>query len=227
MLSPIAGMAADVVNFLDPNRKISYAQEGEDLVLSRLAEGRKAGFYIDVGAHDPLRFSNTFLFYKRGWRGLNIEPSTTAIDRFQRKRARDINVNLGVGETSGALTYYIFNDPALNTFDKTLMQEREAHTSYRVIQTTKVGVERLERILDQHLPDGQEIDFMSIDVEGFDLQVLRSNDWIRFRPEFVLVEALDFSMDDANKHPVHEFMIGVGYKLVAKTMNTLFYQELR
>jgi FkbM family methyltransferase len=227
MLGSTAGLFAHVATFLDRNRNISYSQEGEDMVLSRFLEGRKAGFYVDVGAHHPIRFSNTFLFYERGWRGINIEPSPKAIEQFNRMRCRDINVGNGVGETPGELTYYMFDDPALNTFDKALMEVREAQTSYRVIGTTRVMVERLETILTENLPEGRMIDFMSIDVEGFDLQVVRSNDWSRYRPEFVLVEALDFKLERASQHPVHIFMNGIGYELVAKTLNTLFYRAIK
>jgi FkbM family methyltransferase len=196
-------------------------------VLSRFLDGRKTGFYVDVGAHHPMRFSNTFLFYERGWRGINVEPSPKAIEKFARMRHRDINVGMGVGENAGELTYYMFDDPALNTFDKTLTREREAQTPYRVVGTTKVTVERLENIMRDKLPEGQAIDFMSVDVEGFDLQVLRSNNWSRYRPEFVLVEAFDFNLENISQHPVQVLMKGVGYELVAKTLNTLFYREVR
>jgi Methyltransferase FkbM domain len=77
------------------------------------------------------------------------------------------------------------------------------------------------------LPKGRMIDFMSVDVEGFDLQVLRSNDWSRYRPEFVLVEALEFNLERASQHPVHIFMNGIGYELAAKTLNTIFYRETK
>ena len=213
--------------FLVPDSFISYAQEGEDLVLCRFLEVRKGGFYVDVGAHHPRRFSNTNSFYERGWHGINIEPSPAAIQLFERFCPKDINVMVGVAETPGELAYYIFNDPALNTFDQVLMQDRVAQTPYRVIGTTTVAVDRLEKILGGKLPEGQVIDFMSIDVEGFDLQVLRSNDWSRYRPEFVLVEALDFKLKRASQHPVHIFMNGIGYELVAKTLNTLFYRDIK
>jgi FkbM family methyltransferase len=227
LLGSTTGFLARVVTLLDGNRNISYSQEGEDMVLSRFLEGRKTGFYVDVGAHHPMRFSNTLLFYERGWMGINIEPSPSAIAQFNLKRNRDINVENGVGDTPGELTYYMFDDAALNTFDNALMQEREAQTPYRVVGTTRVMVERLETILEKNLPGGRTIDFMSVDVEGFDLQVIRSNDWRRYRPEFVLIEALDFKVERACQHPIHMFMSNIGYELVAKTLNTLFYREVR
>jgi FkbM family methyltransferase len=212
---------------LDGNCVASYAQEGEDVVLRRLLEGSNhgPGFYLDVGAHHPFRFSNTYHFYEQGWRGINIEPAADAIAQFNRLRPRDLNIQIGVAEAPGKLTYYVFDEPALNTFDATLMRAREANTPYRVVRTEIVPVERLDAILRDRLPKGQAVTFMSIDVEGLDLQVLRSNDWAACRPEFVLTEALDFRLERAAQHPLHSFMHGVGYELVAKTLNTLFYRR--
>lgn len=226
-LAPAAKLFANVATFLDGNCNLTYSQEGEDRVLWRFLGGRTSGFYVDIGALHPMRFSNTYLFYEIGWRGLNVEPSPNAIKEFHRTRPRDINVGMGVSEFVGELTYYMFDDPALNSFDEVLTREREAQTHYRVVGTIKVAVERLENLLRDKLPEGQSIDFMSVDVEGFDLQVLRSNDWNRYRPEFVLVEALDFNLDKGSQHPVQIFMNSIGYKLVAKTLNTLFYREVR
>jgi FkbM family methyltransferase len=225
-LLPVADVSRHIACTIDRNVASSFAQEGEDLVLRRLLEGRRSGFFVDVGAHHPRRFSTTYYFYELGWRGINIEPSPTVIALFNQLRRRDINVPLGVAENACELKYYVFNDPALNTFDDDLMRERETQTTYRVVGTAKIRLERLDRILDQYLPKHQTIDFMSIDVEGFDLRVLRSGDWNRYRPEFVLVEALDFSIQTAAEHPIHRFMTGIEYELVAKTMNTLFYHEV-
>jgi FkbM family methyltransferase len=210
-----------------PHSSASYAQEGEDLVLARLLEAGKQGFYVDVGAHHPTRFSNTCFFYELGWRGINIEPAPDAVVQFDKLRPRDINLGLGVAEAAGELTYYVFDEAALNTFDQRLKHERETRTPYRVVGTTKIRVDRLDRILQQYLPAGQTIDFMSIDVEGLDLQVLRSNDWSAYRPGFLLVEALEFKLEQAAGHPLHMYMGSVGYELVAKTLNTLFYRDAR
>jgi FkbM family methyltransferase len=203
----------------------SYSQEGEDILLGRIFGEKVKGFFVDIGAHHPRRFSNTFLFYERGWRGLNIEPSPTGIAALNRWRPRDINVPVGIGPATNELEYYIFNDAALNTFDKQLMQQREALTGYRVIAKMKVRVERLDAVLRRHLPHNQQIDFMSVDTEGFDLSVLQSNDWSEFRPTVVLAEALDFVLEAAGTHPVHQFMQNAGYELMAKTVNTLFYRD--
>jgi FkbM family methyltransferase len=200
----------------------SYSQEGEDLILERFFENRNSGFYVDVGAHHPRRFSNTFLFYKRGWRGINIEPNPDALKLFQRQRKKDINLGYGVADTEGPLSYFMFNEPALNSFDRRLSEKRQ-DSRYHIIDTKTIAVRKLSAIFEEFLPHGTFIDFMSIDVEGYDLQVLQSNDWTRFRPACVLVESSGFDLQKPAAEPIHMFLEQQNYYLFAKTFNTLFY----
>jgi len=203
----------------------SYSQEGEDMVLHRIFEDRDHGFYVDVGAHHPSRFSNTCFFYRRGWRGINIEPNPEAISLFMKERKRDINLQLGVSNVEGRLTYYKFDEPALNTFDPDIVNLRLADTSYKLLTTCKIKVERLDQILSTNLPVDTAIDFLSIDVEGLDLQVLTSNDWKRFRPRYVLAEALKTTLEDAIHSDICSYMKEQKYVLFAKTYNTLFFKD--
>ena len=205
----------------------SYSQEGEDMILRRLFEGQDRGFYVDVGAHHPRRFSNTNYFYRRGWRGINIEPNPDAVRIFESTRARDINLQLGVSDCAGSLTYYRFDEPALNTFDEKMAVSRQANTPYKLLSTVEVPVERLGAVLTKHMPAGQQIDFLSIDVEGLDFAVLQSNDWERFAPRCVLVEALGVTLNDVKDSGVFQFMSGKGYELIAKTFNTLVFRKQR
>src|SRR5580700_9536062 len=96
----------------------SYAQEGEDMVMRRFFESRATpGFYVDVGAHHPQRFSNTYFFYRQGWRGINIDAMPGSMKAFETLRPRDINIEAAVSAEHQSLTYAIFNEPALNSFD--------------------------------------------------------------------------------------------------------------
>ncbi len=210
-----------LVEKIDPFARLSYSQDGEDMVLRRLFEGRDAGFYVDVGAHHPFRFSNTCYFHRRGWRGVNIDPNPATISEFQRHRPSDINICVGIAETSGSLMFHRFNEPALNTFDPALANERAALPGYRLIERSEVAVRRLDEVLAEHLAQDQKIDFLSIDVEGLDLQVLKSNDWTRFRPHALLVEARDADLATIATDPSCAFARSVGYRPVAKTVNTL------
>lgn len=201
----------------------SHSQEGEDMILQRIFERKEFGFYVDIGAHHPRRFSNTCLFYRKGWRGINIEPNPDAGAAFQKERPRDINLGIGISDHEGTLTYFFFNDPALNSFDRELSDSRVKNTSYKLIGTKEVAVRTLGAVLREHLPPGAEIDFLSVDVEGLDMAVLRSNDWNAFRPKVVLVEALEVSLEGVLDSEVFQFMKGHGYQLSAKTVNTLIF----
>jgi FkbM family methyltransferase len=202
----------------------SYAQEGEDLVLRRIFDQQATGFFVDVGAHHPKRFSNTWIFYKAGWRGINIEPNPAVQQLFASTRPRDVNLQLGISDQPSKLTYYEFDDPALNTFDEVLMKWRLANTPYKVVRQSMIPVERLDAVLARSLPPGVKIDFLTIDVEGLDLAVLRSNDWSKYRPTCVLIEALQSSLEGAMHTEAHEYLRSRGYELFAKTFNSLFFR---
>ena len=101
----------------------SYSQEGEDMILRRVFENQKTGFYVDVGAHHPFRFSNTYYFYKQGWQGINIDAMPESMDVFRRFRKRDINIESGVALNDAKIPYFVFKEKALNTFDDVLAQQ--------------------------------------------------------------------------------------------------------
>lgn len=210
---------------LDPFVNLAYSQDGEDMILRRLFERQERGFYVDVGAHHPFRFSTTCYFHRRGWRGLNIDPNPEAIAAFARARPADTNVCVGVSDMTGDLSFHFFNEPALNTFDADLAAERAQLPGYRLLETRTVPVRRLNDLLATYLPPGQGIDFLSIDVEGMDLPVLRSNDWNRFRPHFLLVEAHERTVLAIENDPINVFALAAGYRLIAKTLNTLIYED--
>jgi FkbM family methyltransferase len=206
--------------------KIAYSQEGEDMVLSRIFEGSRNGLYIDVGAHHPLRYSNTYFFYKIGWQGINIDAMPGSMALFSKLRPRDINLEIAVSDRNEDKTYFILNEPALNTFSEDLANEYCQSGDYRILQKKKISTRTLGDILNEHLNESTEIDFLSIDVEGCDFQVLRSNDWSRFRPKIVLVEYLDNNFDEFGNSDMKTFMKENGYDFFAKTINTVFFKRL-
>ena len=205
----------------------SFSQEGEDMVIRGFYEERKnyKGFYVDVGAHHPYRFSNTMYFYKKGWRGINIEPSPEAMKWFRWFRSKDVNLNIGISESPQELTYYCFNESALNGFSKEISEKRDGlNSKYYLTNTVMVPTLPLKDVLNQYLPKGQKIDFLSVDAEGFDLFVLKSNDWQQYRPSFILVEE-ELSIHELDQSEVFQLMISQGYDLVAKTKRTLIFKN--
>lgn len=203
----------------------SYSQEGEDMILRRLFEKKSIGFYVDVGAHHPKRFSNTYFFYKKGWNGINVDAMPGSMKKFNKSRSRDINLEIPLSDKKEILTYYMFKEPAYNSFSRELTEQRFSLNIDKVISEVKIKTYTLEEILNTHLPPHQEIDFISVDVEGFDLRVLKSNNWEKHRPDFVLIEILNSSLNTLELSEEYKFMSNLGYEAYAKTKNTVFFKR--
>lgn len=204
---------------------ISYSQEGEDIILMRIFNGQLSGFYVDVGAHHPMRFSNTYKFYKLGWQGINIEPNPDSFNLFRKYRPKDINLNCGIANKNDSLEYYMFDEPALNTFDHEVLRSYISNTSYKQIKKMHIDVLSLADVLNNYIPTDRRIDFLTVDAEGMDLDVLKSNDWKKYRPSWVLVEQLNLEDIENLDFEIHRYMKSLGYVLFSKTYNTLFYKN--
>lgn len=204
----------------------AFAQEGEDLIIKEMFayfEGRsihQGGFYVDVGALHPERLSNTNIFYKRTWRGINIDATPGSMEVFNELRPKDINLEYAVSDKEEKLTYYIFDEPCLNSFDKELSFGR-VHGN--IIDTKEISTVTLSYLLDKYLPKKQEIDFLSIDVEGLDFQVLCSNNWEKYQPKVVLIEILLMDFTKMLNSPIYKYMIDKGYSYCSKTVRTHFF----
>lgn len=222
--------AIDPVDYLrfvaTENIAFHFGQSAEDTVLVRLFEGQKDGFYVDVGAFHPRLYSNTFLLHHLfNWRGINIDASQASIDLFNHERPRDINVCLGVGIKPAALTFHTFNHPARNTFSATNLKRQLSKGDTTLLTHQKIAVKPLADILTENLPANQTIDLMNIDIEGFDLQALESNNWDLYRPRVILIE--DYTVNDS-KHQASKiflFLKKKGYIFHSQMFDTSLYVE--
>ncbi len=158
----------------------TYSQFGEDQVLAELFADTPRGCYVDVGAHHPERYSNTYLLYKKGWSGINIDPNPHTIALFKKARPGDTNICCGVGQ-AGTLAYYRFSDPAVNTFVAAEAQKWKQKKVLTFLGTTEVEVKPLSALVHGN------IDLLTIDAEGMDLEVLESYDWKEY-PKVIVVE---------------------------------------
>lgn len=211
--------------WFEPCGKLSYAQNGEDMILDWHLDG-EVGFYVDVGAHHPKRFSNTYRLYRRGWRGLNIDANPGSMRAFRRIRPRDINVEAAVSSSSQKLTYYLFREPGLNTLDRSLALQHVGEGRPIVKEIGTVTVPLVE-LLERYVPPNTRIDLLTVDVEGLDFDVLSSNDWERYSPDYVLVECLDvLTLDKVASNRVTEFLLDHHYSSVAKTIHTVLYKRI-
>lgn len=208
-----------------PFRNNSFSQEGEDLIIDKILNYKKKGFYIDIGAHHPIKYSNTYIFYKRGWNGINIDAMPDSMNEFKKIRPKDKNIQAAISNENTNVTFYIFNEPALNTLNSEEAKSKDNKNGYRIVKEIKVDTIKLSELLAIQMENNQEIDFMSIDTEGNDLNVLKSNDWEKYRPNLIMVEDLKFkNLEDYNQSEIFNYMKSLNYSIVAKTINTVFYQ---
>ena len=205
-------------------RAESFGQEGEDLILTRLFDRQATGFYVDVGAHHPFRFSNTFLLYRRGWRGINIDAMPGAMAAFRQWRPQDVNLECLVSTDPTPRRFFQYDEPALNTVSEEVVRQREIDApQYRVVNTVTLAARRLADILAEHVPAGQAIDILNVDVEGHDLDVLASNDWDRFKPRIIVVELLGVGLAQMQETALYQFLTARGYRLLSKMINSAIF----
>ena len=215
------------VNFVDGSiflpeyhADISYSQNGEDIILNNILK-QKTGFYVDIGSYHPIRFSNTYKFYRKGWTGINIEPTPNKIHLFNIVRPKDINIEVGVSSEDDLKELYIYKENAYNTLDKNLVEERFIHRGLKYEEKAILTFKRLDTILGDLNLDGFQIDFMNIDVEGHELEVLKSNNWDYYSPIVIAIEI--FNLEES---PLLSFLLEKGYKLEAKTPNTAIFMKI-
>lgn len=202
-----------------PAGRISYSQCGEDLLVDYVfrLRGVEKPTYIDVGAFDPFHLNNTAIFYHRGARGVNIDANPDRAPQFIRHRPLDLNLNMGAGCRPGIMQFFVMRDPTLSTFSE---EEREHLRSvgHEWEKTISVRVETLASIIDRY-NGGRFPDFLSLDAEGLDLDVLRSIDYGRSAPKVICVEAAEYSPTGKGKRRADlvEFLDSRGYFEYAST----------
>lgn len=205
------------LNKIAYSTNIYYSQFGEDVFLDQLFQYKPKGFYVDVGAFHPYNMSNTCVFYNRGWRGINIEPNPNSFKAFRKHRPLDININLAIDTSEREVLFNCLEELSGIDDESYLFQNRKTR-----IKQCRVKTAPLNKILREHVPSGTIIDFMSIDCEGHDIEVLLSNDWTAFRPRAILVE------DHGERSlMLHKALETVGYIFEKKMGFTkVFFQNL-
>jgi FkbM family methyltransferase len=179
-----------------------------------LGSDKLDGFYVDVGAFHPTLFSNTYFFYLNGWRGINIEARPGSKKLFDHVRPGDVNLEIGVSREPGTLPYYFISENStMNSFSRDFLEQIGMLAEVKA--KIPVPILPLAKILESHVPAGQAIDFMNVDVEGHDLEVLDSNDWQRFRPKVIVVEDEQVNAQDSK---IIQMMRRYGYEMCAQNV---------
>lgn len=238
-LKKIKETLRECLNFIKEKRfytGISFGQNFEDLVFEKLIGNCKnlqiPKIYVDVGAHDPIRFSNTYRLYKKGWKGINIDPLPSCVDRFKNFRPDDINLNIGISSNKGVIEYYNFEEPAYNTLNAERAKLVIDNKYTKLLEKRTIQVDTLQNVLDKYLTTefdkNLQIGLLTLDVETMEMDVLKSNDWEKYRPYFIIMESIvnvNESLDKIYKDKAVQFLIELGYIAVAKVANAVFFKD--
>ena len=187
--------------------KKTYSMDGEDLVISNYFKNKNKGFYVDIGCYHPLHRNNTFLLYKKGWKGINIDIHNFSIELFNYLRPSDLNYNFAVSNKNEIIEMY---------FQKELSQlsTTEHDQAKKVFQgeikKKSIQAYTLDRILGFTNFD-KKIDLLDIDVEGSDLKVLQGFTLKKFNPELICVEIYDTNISDSE---IYKFLNNLHYELI-------------
>lgn len=183
---------------------INYSQTGEDAVIRSLLDETRPGVYVDVGCHDPIRSSNTLSLYLHGWHGVNIDANPRLIDRFKSVRRRDIAVCAAISDQEREIVFHEFEDELVSTVSEDVLPEWQGKWKKRGERV--VNTRTLDSVLKENLQPGTEIDLLSVDVEGHDLNVLQSVNLDVFRPKLIVVEMHHLDMQRTEDNPITRYL---------------------
>lgn len=208
----------------------TWAQSGEDVIVAFILDHElhvQSPTYLDIGAHHPTYLSNTYLFYERGCRGVLVEPDPVLFEVIARERKRDVCLNIGIGlGVARDAELFVMSTPTLNTFVREEAERIAEAGVHRIERVVRVPLVPANAILAEHFERAP--DLLSLDVEGLDLEILRSIDFERFRPTVICVETITYE-DDGSGHKIPEipaFLSARGYRVYADTyINTILVDD--
>jgi FkbM family methyltransferase len=208
-------MKNKIREFIYNRYNISFSQAGDDIQLNKLIKESTPGAYVDVGCWHPVKASNTYYFYLRGWKGICIDPNPELETLYKEFRPKDNFINAGIGECETSLEYFMLKESSMNTFSHDFIVKHQLVS--KIIKQISVPLYSLKEILDKNLVKNDRLDFFDIDVEGFDLEVLKSNDWLKYRPKIILIETDLCLLKDFNSEII-QYLTTVNYRLIAKSV---------
>jgi len=201
-----------LLRFTEPHLFRSFSQFGEDRLLSQFL-GVTKGLYVEVGCNDPVRYSNTWTLYEKGWHGLVIDANPMCISNFRRFRPNDIAVCSVVSDSSNEVDFYFCNESLISGVGAKSDGPWQRNTQNSKIEKHRAA--RLDRLISKHLGHGQAIDLLCVDVEGHEIEVLRSLDLAVISPRVILVEMHNFDLKGQKNSPVYLHLTQNGYDLKA------------
>jgi FkbM family methyltransferase len=209
----------------------TFSQAGEDVIVQYLFQSLKINrpSYLDIGTNFPVKGNNTYFFYSKGCRGVCLEPDPELFKLIQEKRPKDIVINagIGLGDTKSA-ELYIFPHPytGWNTFLKSEADQREIQTGIKVNQVRTLPLISINEVISNFFKPHPN--FISIDVEGLDLAILKTLDFEKYRPEVICAETITFDIQKGERKvsEIAVFLEAKGYFVFADThINTIFCRQ--
>jgi FkbM family methyltransferase len=205
--------------------RLSYSQFGEDITAANLLRNVEIGFYVDIGAHHPLRRSNTAHFHIRGWQGINVEPMRRGIRLFERYRPQAINLHAAIHNDAESVTLYKFRKGLVNTIIERRAEELSA--SKKSEGQEAVRALSLNDLFERHVPDGVRVNYLTIDVEGYDTEAIVAFDLDKYHPDVVCVEIHRPDMMALSENSVVKYMFAGGYQLYAINVFSFTFVSVR
>jgi len=212
---------------LPKGAKISYGQCGEDIIVagifSMLQPNKKIGKYIDIGAHHPTLFSNTFIFYKKGWRGINVDPLKDNMRLFQKKRPKDTNICAGIGNISEEKEFFIMDSSTLSTCDASTVEQYRS-LGHAVKRIDKVPFMTISDLITRY-GIKNDIDILNVDIEGNELAIIQGFIENGISPHVVICETIPYEHYSTAKKDtlMIQEITQLGYFLFADTwLNSIF-----
>ncbi len=207
--------------------KESYSQSGEDLIIQFIlaALRRNHPSYIDIGANHPIKFSNTFRYYRMGCRGICIEPDPVLYKQIVSVRPHDVCLNIGIGINNvKEADFYVMSTDTLNTFSKEEAERYQSYGNQKIERVEKIPLIPLNDIMEKYFVP----DFISLDTEGFDIKILQSINFTQYRPLIFCIETITYTEDKTERKipDIFEIMRQHGYMLYGDTyINSIFVDE--
>lgn len=208
-------MKQKLLDILHKRLNVSFSKSGDDIQLYKLINSTTPGTYVDIGCWHPVKASNTYFFYHRGWKGICVDPNPELIPLYKQFRPKDIFINAGISDSKTPLDYYMLKESSMNTFSHDFLVKHKLDT--QIVKTLQIPMFSLKEILDKNVGENERLDFFDIDVEGFDLEVLKTNDWNKYRPKVIVIETDIALKDDLNSEIVN-YLNNVDYRLIGKSV---------
>lgn len=200
----------------------SYAQSGEDLLLSRAIDLSQPSFYIDVGCNHPIRLSNTYFLYLKGWCGIAIDGNATFSEEWKRRRPRDKFIHACISDRRKQIEFKVFKSSELSSISGDVVKGL-SYAQYKLDRVEILETQKLDDILVNEKPP-PDIGLLSIDIEGEDFAALRSIDLVKYRPRVIIIELHDINVSDIACHEVSQYLEGFGYFPFACQMSNVVFR---